>query len=52
MLGVIEVHPLALCSLRFFLSTPDVSVYKVRLYRYSFGLQGDVDLTVENFLGN
>ena len=52
MLGVTKVCPLALCSSRSFLSTSDVSVYEVRLYRYSFGLRGDVDLTVEDFLGN
>ena len=52
MLGVTEVRPLALCSSRSFLSTPDDSVYEVRLYQYSFGLRGDANLMVEDFLGN
>ena len=52
MLGVIEVRPLALCSLRSFLSTLDVSVHEVRLYQYFFSLRGSADLTAEDFLGN
>ena len=52
MLGVAEVLRLALCSLISFLSTPDVSFHEVRLYQYFFGLRGDADLTVEDFLGN
>ena len=52
MLGVTEVRPLALCSSRSFLSTPDDSIYEVRLYQYSFGLRGDANLMVEDFLGN
>ena len=52
MLGVTEVHPLALCFPEPFLFTPDVSVHEVRLYQYSFGLRGNADLTAEDFLGN
>ena len=52
MIGVIEVRPLALCSLRSFLSTLDVSVHEVRLYQYFFSLRGSADLTAEDFLGN
>ena len=52
MLGVVEVLLLALCSLISFLSTPNVLLHEERLYRYFFGLRGDADLTVEDFLGN
>ena len=50
-------HPLALhphnnSPSRSFFSTPDVSVYEARLYRYSFNLRGGADLTVEDFFGN
>ena len=43
---------LALCSLISFLSAPNVSLHEVRHYRCFFGLQGDEDLTAEDFLGN
>ena len=52
MLGVTEVRPLALYFSRSFLSIPDVSGYDMRLYRYSFGLRGDANLIIEDFLGS
>ena len=45
-------HPRNNSPSRSFFSTPDVSVYEARLYRYSFGLRGDADLMVEDFFGN
>ena len=52
LLGVAEVQHLALCSLISFLFAPDVSLHKVRLYWCFFGLWSDINLTVEDFLGN
>ena len=48
----LALHPHNNSPLRSFFSTPDVSVYEARLYRYSFDLRGGVDLTVEDFFGN